>query len=231
MVLSVKNNSYRYSQAVTASVLRAGVSTSAIWGFQYAGVDPQSGLGLYYDKSGKLVDQLNLDRSMTNAYYLGDRLPDMQGGLINSFSYKSLTLTINLLYSFGGKDLIDYNLEANGNNLSNRNQSVNLMDRWHQEGQAALLPKLSTALPIVNSSQYLYDASYLKLNNVSLSYALPAKWIKRLGGIRGSVFVNGTNLAYWYKEKSPAGRNGYREYRFNGFPESQTISWGARIGI
>lgn len=231
MVLSVKNNSYRYSQAVTASVLRAGVSTSAIWGFQYAGVDPQSGLGLYYDKSGKLVDQLNLDRSMTNAYYLGDRLPDMQGGLINSFSYKSLTLTINLLYSFGGKDLIDYNLEANGNNLSNRNQSVNLLDRWHQEGQAALLPKLSTALPIVNSSQYLYDASYLKLNNVSLSYALPAKWIKRLGGIRGSVFVNGTNLAYWYKEKSPAGRNGYREYRFNGFPESQTISWGARIGI
>jgi len=41
-----------------------------------------------------------------------------------------------------------------------------------------------------------------------------------------SVFANGTNLFYWYKQKSPDGRNGIREYRFSSFPEAQTFSWG-----
>jgi hypothetical protein len=82
---------------------------------------------------------------------------------------------------------------------------------------------------VVNSSRYVYDASFIKLNNVSLSYNVPP--IRKLGGMRATVFVNGTNLAYWYKQKSPEGRNGYREYRFGAFPEAQTFNWGARFSF
>jgi hypothetical protein len=85
--------------------------------------------------------------------------------------------------------------------------------------------------PIVsNSSRYLYDDTYIKLSNISIAYALPKRITDRLSGARITVYANGTNLAYWYKQKSPEGRNGAKEYKFN-FPEAQTFTWGAKVGL
>ena len=158
-----------------------------------------------------------------------DRLPKLQGGFINSFGYKGVSLVVNLIYSFGGQELIDYNLEADGNNLTNRNASVNLLGRWQKPGDIANIPKLSQRLPIVNSTRYVYDATFVKLGNLSITYTLPS--LRKMQGLRTTVFFNATNLAYWYKQSSPAGKNGYREYRFGAFPESQTFSWGLRVGF
>lgn len=230
IILDVKNNEALYSSNDVASALREGYSTTAIWGFEYAGVDPQTGEPLYVDNKGTTVPIQQFNRSILNSYVIGDRLPKLQGGFVNSFSYRGISLNIVITYSFGAKDLIDYNLEANGNNLTNRNASVNLLDRWQKPGDITNIPKLrQLPLPVVNSTQYLYDASFIKVNNVSLSYTVPT--IKKLSGLRTTVFANATNLAYWYRDKSPAGRNGYREYRFGTFPEGQTFSWGARFSF
>ncbi|HEY1022772.1 MAG TPA: SusC/RagA family TonB-linked outer membrane protein, partial [Flavisolibacter sp.] len=230
VILEVKNNASLFSSNNLASGLREGYSTSAIWGFEYVGVDPQTGDPLYRDNKGSVVPLLQLNRSITNSYVIGDRLPKLQGGFVNTFGYKGLSLNILLSYSFGGKDLIDYNLEADGNNLTNRNNSINLMDRWQKPGDNTNIPKLrQLPLPIVNSTRYVYDATFIKLANVSLTYQLPS--VKGLGGLRATVFANGTNLAYWYRQQSPPGRNGYREYRFGAFPEGQTFSWGVRFSF
>lgn len=230
VVLDVKNDAFLFSTSELASALREGFSTSAIWGFKYAGVDQQTGEALYVNNKGTVLPLSQFDRNMQNSYIIGDRLPDLQGGFINSFSYKNVTLSVILSYSFGGQDLIDYNLEADGNNLTNRNASVNLLDRWQKPGDVTRIARLrQLPLPVVNSTRYVYDASFIKLQNLSLSYLTPA--IKQLGGLRATVFANATNLAYWYKEKSPAGRNGYREYRFGAFPEAQTYSWGVRLSF
>ena len=237
IVLNVYNKtSYYSSDPSIAAVLKAGVSTSAIWGFKYAGVDPATGYEQYYDQSGKVVSAKNLNRLPGNAYSLGDRLPKAQGGFINVFSYEGVSLTVNLIYNIGGYFLADYNNENNGRNLSNRNQSVNLLDRWQKLGDIANIPRLASGIngtgnPIVaNSSRYVYDNTYVKLSNVSLSYALPKSIMRRVGGMSLTMFGNVTNLAYWYKEKSPPGRNGIKEYRFS-FPEAQTFTWGVRVGI
>ena len=229
VVLDVKNNEALFSANNLASALREGYSTTAIWGFEYAGVDRQTGEPLYRNNKGVVVPIAQLDRDIQNSYIIGDRLPTLQGGFINAFSYKGLSLNVILTYSFGGKDLIDYNLEGDGNNLTNRNNSVNLMDRWQKPGDITNIPKLQQRIPVVNSTRYLYDASFVKISNVSLSYTVPA--IAKLPGLRTQVFANVTNLAYWYKQKAPTGRNGYREYRFGAFPEAQTISWGARFNF
>jgi hypothetical protein len=76
----------------------------------------------------------------------------------------------------------------------------------------------------------VYDDTYIKLSNISLSYILPKSITDKLGGAKISMFINGTNLAYWYKQKSPDGRNGIREYKFN-FPEAQSFTWGAKVGL
>ncbi len=229
-------SSYYSSDPSIAAVLKEGVSTSAVWGFRYAGVDTATGYEQYYDQSGKVVSSKNLNRLPSNAYSLGDRLPKAQGGFINTFSYEGVSLTVNLIYNFGGYFLADYNNENNGRNLSNRNQSVNLLDRWTKSGDIASIPRLASGIygtgnPIVaNSSRYVYDNTYIKLSNVSIAYGVPKSMMRRVGGMTLMVYGNITNLAYWYKEKSPAGRNGIKEYRFS-FPEAQTFTWGVKIGI
>ncbi|HMO89332.1 MAG TPA: SusC/RagA family TonB-linked outer membrane protein [Lacibacter sp.] len=231
VVLEVKNNAQRFSVSENAAVIRTNVSTGSIWGFRQAGVDPQTGVELFYDNTGKVVPVTQLDISMRNAYSIGDRLPRFQGGLVNTFSYKGFNLTVNLLYSVGGHRLINYRNEWNGRNLDNRNQGVNLLDRWRQPGDIATIPRLSrTTRFVVNSSRFVYEDTYLKLSNITLGYALPKKWSDQIRGIRISVFANGTNLLYWYKEKSPPGRNGLREYKYN-FPEAQTWTWGIKASF
>ncbi len=231
IIQEVKNKSSFYSSNENASVLREGVSTSAIWGFRWAGVNAATGEEQFYDKSGAVVPVSALDISMNNAYYLGDRLPKAQGGLINNVSYKGLTLTVNLLYSIGGYRLINYRNEWNGRNLDNRNQSVNLLDRWQKPGDNTNIPRLSrTTRFVTNSSRFLYEDTYLKLSNITLTYAIPKRWTDKLGGARVTAFVNGTNLLYWYKEQSPSGRNGLQEYKFN-FPEARSFTWGVRAAF
>ncbi|MFY7899023.1 MAG: SusC/RagA family TonB-linked outer membrane protein, partial [Chitinophagaceae bacterium] len=163
VVLEVKNNTERYSASEGASVLKTGISTTAIWGFKFAGIDPQTGVETYYDKEGKVVNVRQLDRNVANAYYLGDALPDAQGGFINTFGYKGLSVSIILNYSFGAEKLISYTRENNGRNLQNSNQSINLLDRWQKPGDIATVPRLSTGIsglgnPLIpNSTRYLYN--------------------------------------------------------------------------
>lgn len=230
-ILSVKNNSERFSTSENATALRAGISTGAIWGFKQAGVDPQTGMEMFYDKEGKVVSADLLDINVQNAYFLGNRLPKVQGGLVNAFSFKGFFVTINFIYSIGGYQMVNYRNENNGRNLDNRNQSINMLDRWQQPGDITTIPRLSrTTRFVANSSRFMYENTFLKLSNVTVNYTLPKRWTDKVAGVRTSVFANGTNLWYWYKQKSPKNRNGIREYRYD-FPEAQSFTWGIRANF
>jgi TonB-linked SusC/RagA family outer membrane protein len=47
---------------------------------------------------------------------------------------------------------------------------------------------------------YMYDATHLKLQEVSLNYQLPQKWFEGFSLRRASVAVTGSNLGFLYKE-------------------------------
>jgi hypothetical protein len=235
-VLEVKAGGQRFGTSDNAVALRAGSSTTAIWGFRQQGVDPLTGIEQFFDRDGKVLrtdDRTPNIFDINQAYVIGDRLPDLQGGFINNFAYKGFTVNFLITYVWGSDKLVNFRNEWNGNNLDNRNQSVNLMDRWRQPGDVTHIPRLSRIARsgirfVPNSSRYVYDETHIKLANVSVSYALPAKWAAALKASRVSVFANGTNLFYWYRNDSPAGRNGIREYRFS-FPEAQSFTGGVKM--
>jgi hypothetical protein len=108
--------------------------------------------------------------------------------------------------------------------------SVNLLDRWQNAGDITAIPKLNSSSPLNNSSRYLYSMTYLKLSNVSLSYRLADRLTKRIGIGQTALSFNVTNVLYWFKDKSPAGRNGIREYRFV-YPETRNFSIGLRTTL
>lgn len=221
-----------YSPASDAAGLREGNSTSAIYGYRWAGVDSQTGMEMFYDNNGKLSTASEINAlPITSTMVLGDRLPKFQGGLINNFNLFRFNFSFNILYSYGENKLINYIDEADGRNLQNRNQSVNLIDRWQKPGDITDISKLLINRTIVaNSSRYLYDVSYLKLSNVSLSYKFTDRITNRLHLQNLSIFANATNLFYVYKDAGTKGRNGIAEKRFV-TPETSAFTAGLRIGL
>ncbi|PWS26321.1 hypothetical protein DHW03_16180 [Pedobacter yonginense] len=221
-----------YSSRDDAAALREGNSTSAIYGYLWAGVDPQTGMEMFYDNNGKLSTASEINAlPISSVSVLGDRLPQFQGGLINSFNLYRFNFSFNILYSYGADKLIFYINEADGRNLQNRNQSVNLIDRWQKPGDITDVPQLLINRSIVsNSSRYLYDVSYLKLSNISLSYKIAEKLANKLQLQNFSLFANATNLFYVYKDAGTKGRNGIAEKRFT-TPETSAFTAGIRIGL
>ena len=211
---------------------REGYSTSAIWGVKWAGVNPETGQEQFYSPTGAIVNRTTIrSYPATSWIQLGDRLPKTQGSWINTLNYKNFALTVNILYSLGASFMESTRYFSDGLNLQNSNMSVNLLDRWQKPGDVASVSKLEIEKGLVkNSSRYLHDLTNIKLSNVSLNYQLPKSLVQKLKMNQFSAYLNATNLAYWYKEKSPAGRNGIREIRFL-YPETRTITIGINIGI
>lgn len=228
------NNGYSalYSSADDAAGLRVGSSSSAIYGYRWGGVDPQTGAEQFYDANGQIRTANEIQAlPISSTSVLGDRLPDFQGGLINSFNIYDFNLSFNILYSYGASKLVSYVDESDGRNLQNRNQSVNLLDRWQKPGDITDIPKLLLIRNVVsNSSRYLYDVSYLKLANVSLGYKLPNSISKQLHLTNASLFANATNLLYVYKDAGTKGRNGTAERRFV-YPETSAFTFGIKVGL
>jgi hypothetical protein len=101
--------------------------------------------------------------------------------------------------------------------------SVNAIDFWSQQGDNALQPVVLNNPIIPTLSKFLYNATFLRISNINLNYNVPTKNIHFIDAL--SLFVDISNVAYWYKEKSPKDRNGIREFRFS-YPQARTISLG-----
>ena len=88
----------------------------------------------------------------------------------------------------------------------------------------------------LTSSRYLEDGSYLRLNNVRLSYNLPQSVLDRLGIIGVNIYITGDNLATFTKftgvDPTVANiRNGITQHGFInlGYPIPSRYALGLNI--
>ncbi|WP_207515236.1 SusC/RagA family TonB-linked outer membrane protein [Longitalea luteola] len=178
-----------------------GQPIGVVKAFKYAGIDPVNGRYLAFDINGNptISPDINNDRNV-----LISTLPKYYGGLSNSINYKGFQLDIlfQIVRKIGNKDLFFYN----GTNYPGRffrgssNQPVTVLDRWQKPGDAGPIARFFTAnfsmSNIYNSDiWYNYDASYIRLKNVSISWQLPATLLKRTHLNRAQIYFRGENLA------------------------------------
>lgn len=176
---------------------RNGYPVNALWGYQYAGVwhsqdeidrnavsrtyatntTPALGECRYMDiNHDGLLDQNDL-------VYQGSSDPIIYGGFQNTFTWKNLTLKAYLSYSLGGKI---YNLSEfwNGSGTRAYNKYRYMLDSWHPErNPKSDIPRAGYE-DLVGSDRMIYDASYLRIKELSISYRfnLPArvKWCRNI---------------------------------------------------
>lgn len=71
---------------------------------------------------------------------------------------------------------------------------------WTKDNMNADVPYPRWNATLNNSgTQFLYDASYLRLKNMELAYTFDQSWVKNLGLSSFRVYLNGDNLLMWTK--------------------------------
>jgi TonB-linked SusC/RagA family outer membrane protein len=219
--------------------LMVGKSVYEWWLREYAGVDPNNGDALYYrdvlGADGLPTGERTTTNNITNGsfYYKGTALPDFQGGITNSFRYKSFDLSILTTYSSGGK-FYDGNYAGLMHVGSYGTAwSTDILNRWTTPGQITDVPRIQNALATQSgqSSRFLYDASYLNIKNVTLSYTLPNQWASKIGVNGLKVFTNVDNAYLFTKEQGMDPQraiNGVSDYTY---PIFRTFTVGLNVKL
>jgi TonB-linked SusC/RagA family outer membrane protein len=180
-----------------AGLYVVGQPVTVINRLKYTGVDPQTGLYTFQD--------LNHDGQLTSADYQveGNRGPKYYGGLTNSFQVGRFGLDFLLEFKKQtGYNYLNQSYYTMPGNVYNQPQLV--LSRWQQPGDMTNIQRYTAGFSqdaIMAANVYLPesngiygDASYIRLKNMSLSYALGATALKRLGISQGRIYVNAQNL-------------------------------------
>lgn len=203
------------------------------------------------DGSGNLViDPATGLRLIQSEQRLGNMSPDWLGGISNTFSYKGASLSFLVDMRKGGVIFSNTasSLRVNGlakETLLNRgnvfidkgvnpNGSVNttpvtsMQDYWAQYGTT-------------NTEANIFDASYVKLREVRLSYQLPQSFLQRnlkffksaeIGVEGRNLWIIHDNVPHIDPEANFFGSDSVAEgVEFNSVPSTRTIGFNLRVKI
>ncbi|MGB3468941.1 MAG: SusC/RagA family TonB-linked outer membrane protein, partial [Cyclobacteriaceae bacterium] len=159
----------------------------------YAGVDPQTGSALYDIGDGATTTDYN--EALDNRQVVGNPNPDLFGGLSNTLTYKNFTLQFAFQFVIGVDIYFQTGEELSNSGFLGFSQTKDQLNRWYAPGDEAPFPGVNPAADIPNSSsRWLQDGSYLRLNNLTLTYNFPERVTDNLNLDKFSFFIGGQNL-------------------------------------
>ncbi len=144
---------------------------------------------------------------------IGDPNPDLTFGFTNTFSWKNFELNVGLTGQIGGDILNWARYRTEGLSSIWDNQAVSVLNRAQTEkidpnGSDDIsnlqlvkghngIPRFSNLDANGNqrmSDRWLEDASYLRIQNISLTYNLPEKWAKKVFMQSARIYFNVQNV-------------------------------------
>jgi hypothetical protein len=188
------------------------------------GVDPETGVYQFEDYNND--DVINSD----DRQWIEETSPEFFGGLGNTINYKNWTLDV----FFQFKKQLASNFEGGIPGVP-VNKPVSVLNRWQQAGDEVSIQRYTvdvfSAAGRAYSNHYVLsnaiysDASFIRLRNISLSYALP----NGIGGMNTSIYLQGQNLLMFtkYKDADPdqlSLKNGF-------LPLLQQFTLGLQLGF
>ena len=166
-----------------------------VWGYKYLGVDPQTGLTIVKD-----FDNNGTYSSPADYTFFGTRLPDIYGGLNNSFDYKNWHVEFTFQFVKQKKPNIERAWINTPGTIYNQYSGI-WNSIWKKAGDQSRIPRPSTSGAGITSFRNYYlsdatysDASYIKLNNLSVSYQFRDSWIKKSKIESLRLFIQCQNL-------------------------------------
>lgn len=162
------------------------------------------------------------------------QIPEIMFGFGGTVAYKNFDATIH----FSG--VANRSVFLNGDGMypfALEYPNYNVMREYYDNRWIAGADNSNAKYPTViagknnhnnrNSTLYMRDGTYLKLQNAEIGYTIPRKWSNalRINGVR--FFMNGTNLLTWDKVKI---MDPEMDYGSN-YPQQRTINLGLQINF
>jgi len=155
-----------------------------------------AGQDLFYDINGNIITSNN-PNFYDNRVPCGNPMPKFLGGITNTFSYKNIEL--NFLFSFVyGNTIYDDPAKQQIGAWKQIAQRPEVLDAWTSVNQSNKVPALNYYTP-TNSNRFLYDASYIRLRSITLSYMFSEKLCKKLKLTTCKIYIGGTNILTFTK--------------------------------
>jgi TonB-linked SusC/RagA family outer membrane protein len=132
--------------------------------------------------------------------YLGNSLPKMQGGFSLTLQYGNWKLISRFNFRWGNK-IINTARMGLESMYGTENQCSSVTYRWRKDGDETVIPRAlyGTGYNYQVSSRFVEDGSFLRFNNLQLSYSVPKNKIKKLGLNSLSAYVTMNNIFCWTK--------------------------------
>ncbi len=205
---------FNYNSATRVYTLKSGVANDA----NVTASTPMPGSIKYKGLNGDTTITAN-DRTI-----IGNAQPKFFGGLSQTFVYKNFDCSIFINFQYGNKIYNDNKLEFSSGYTPGASLLGIMKDRWHTvdgngntveslvNGQVVgASPDSLTALnkgaklwiPLVGSSSTTFasnswaveDGSFIRINNVTIGYSLPASLVRKMRMQRFRIYLTGNNLA------------------------------------
>ena len=206
--------------------LEVGHSFGDYYGVIWDGVDPRDGQNVWLDANG------NKSKVVEDSYKVMTRksfIAPWSGGILTTVSWKGLQLDAQFTGMFNRWLInVDRMYAENPNFATKNNMSVEMLKMWQKPGDVTRIAAASSKF-YTASTQFLENASFVRLKFVQLSYSVPQPLLRSTGFIKGAkVFVTGRNLLTF------TNYNGYDpEVDSNGtngnYPNTRQISFGAEL--
>jgi TonB-linked SusC/RagA family outer membrane protein len=215
--------------------VQEGHSVGEFYGYQWGGVDPQTGNVFYIGADGQpTFTPKDDDRKV-----IGNSNPDFTYGITNTFSYKNFGLNV-FFQGSQGNDILNATRFDTETMTDSKNQTTAVLNRWQQVGDITNVPKAtqgSTANSLL-SDHFVEDGSYLRLKAITLSYDLPQSLMDRIGMSSLRLYATGENLftitsysGFDPEVNAVTGTNIANGIDYGTYPQTRNIIFGVRASF
>ncbi|MBB6501175.1 SusC/RagA family TonB-linked outer membrane protein [Pedobacter cryoconitis] len=183
------------------------------------------------NNDGKIND---LDRTI-----IGKGIPDGFGTFLNTFQYKSWSLTIDLQYMYGN-DVLDRSLHSAEDRQGIANSYKTVLNAWTETNQntpIAQIRPINAYYTTNNDSHKVTDASFIRGRNLLLAYTFPSKTASALKLNRLRIYGSVQNffVATKYKGYDPEVSNSSAPFdqglALYDYPKPRVFMLGVNIAL
>ena len=220
-----------------------GYPANSLWGFQYEGVwhtqdeiehnkISKTYVGYRIGLGRARYADVNHDGILNNKdlVYLGSADPIIYGGFNNTFRiYKNFSLGVFFTYSLGGRmyNVMEFTTMRG---TSDSNKDRRMLEAWHISRNPFSDIPTTYVYDSYGSDLYIYDASYLRLKSINLSYNINLrKKTRYLRDIQLTASVNNVALITKFPGYDPDAISNGRRIDTGRYPKNRTYSLAIQI--
>ena len=208
--------------------------------FEADGITPKEGIAIYTGQrpgDTKWKDN-NYDGKITSDDYtvVGSYQPKFEWGFTNTFKYKDFDASVLLQGRVGGKLL---SIGSRSWNRATNDPKYNYLDRWlykaywseDEPGDGKTPAFYATVTGGQYDTNWLYDAGYIRIKNITLGYNIPFKPNSVLSKAR--VYESCDNVYMWdhydagFSPEAATQDNASSDW--GAYPLSRTFSFGVNV--